>query len=173
MIHFNNLKSKIIMENQNELVVKMVFDAWNNQQKTANKLLETLTDEQLQQDVAAGKNSGIYLLGHLTSVHDDMHRILNFGAKLYPDLDAPFIKSADKSGQEFPSATLLRKYWNDVNNSLTNHFGKLNSNDWFTRHMSVSEEDFAKEPHRNKLNIIINRTNHMAYHLGQMTLLKK
>lgn len=160
------------MENQNELVVKMIFDSWNNQLRTANKLLETITDEELMKDIAPGKNSGVYLLGHLTSVHDDMHRILNFGAKLYPELDTPFIKSADKSGHEFPSTALLRKYWNDVNVSLANNISKLNMNDWFTRHMSVSEEDFVKEPHRNKLNIIISRTNHLAYHLGQMALLK-
>ena len=43
---------------------------------------------------------------------------------------------------------------------------------WLERHMSVSPEDFDKEPHRNKLNIIISRTNHIAYHLGQLVLLK-
>ena len=161
------------MENQNELIVKMVFDAWNNQQLTTAKLIETLTDEQLQQDVAPGKNTGVYLLGHLTAAHDDIHRVLNFGEKLYPELVTPFIRSADKSGNEFPSIALLRKYWNDVNVALSNHFSKLNADDWFTRHMSVSEEDFVKEPHRNKLNIIISRTNHLAYHLGQLTLLKK
>jgi len=37
--------------------------------------------------------------------------------------------------------------------------------------MAVSDEDFSKEPHRNKLNVIINRTNHMSYHLGQLILL--
>ena len=161
------------MNNQQELVVKMVFDAWNNQQLTTAKLIETLTDEQLQQDVAPGKNTGVYLLGHLTAAHDDIHRVLNFGEKLYPELVTPFIRSADKSGNEFPSIALLRKYWNDVNVALSNHFSKLNADDWFTRHMSVSEEDFVKEPHRNKLNIIISRTNHLAYHLGQLTLLKK
>jgi len=35
-----------------------------------------------------------------------------------------------------------------------------------------SAEDFAKEPHRNKLNIIISRTSHLQYHTGQIALLK-
>ena len=36
----------------------------------------------------------------------------------------------------------------------------------------VSAEDFAKEPHRNKLNLIINRTNHQNTHYGQLIYLK-
>jgi hypothetical protein len=38
--------------------------------------------------------------------------------------------------------------------------------------MTVSPEDFAKEPHRNRLNVLISRTNHMANHIGQLLLLK-
>jgi hypothetical protein len=45
--------------------------------------------------------------------------------------------------------------------------------EWFTRHNNVSAADFANEPHRNKLNIIINRTNHTSYHLGQLVYLAK
>jgi hypothetical protein len=37
----------------------------------------------------------------------------------------------------------------------------------------MTEEDFEKEPGRNKLSVLINRTNHMAYHLGQLVLLKQ
>ncbi len=38
---------------------------------------------------------------------------------------------------------------------------------------AVTAEDFAREPHRNKLNIVLNRTGHVSYHLGQLVLLKK
>jgi hypothetical protein len=38
--------------------------------------------------------------------------------------------------------------------------------------MDISEQDFAKEPMRNKLNVLINRTNHLAYHYGQLRLIK-
>jgi hypothetical protein len=55
---------------------------------------------------------------------------------------------------------------------LSEHFSKLSFTEWFQKHNAVSETDFAKEPHRNKLNIVINRTNHLANHLGQLLLLK-
>jgi hypothetical protein len=45
--------------------------------------------------------------------------------------------------------------------------------DWLGRHTAVSEEDFQKEKHRNKLNVLISRTNHAGYHLGQLVYLKE
>jgi len=47
----------------------------------------------------------------------------------------------------------------------------MTSEDWLSRHTSVSEEDFAADPLRNKLNVLIGRTNHESYHLGQANLL--
>jgi hypothetical protein len=42
----------------------------------------------------------------------------------------------------------------------------------FQRHNSVSTVDFAKEPRRHKLNIIINKTNHLVKYCGQLVLMK-
>ena len=50
--------------------------------------------------------------------------------------------------------------------------GKMMPDDWFSRHTAMTDEDFEKEPGRNKLSVVINRTNHMAYHLGQLVLVK-
>jgi hypothetical protein len=36
----------------------------------------------------------------------------------------------------------------------------------------MTDEDFAKNPARNKLSVLLNRTSHVAYHLGQMLLAK-
>jgi len=38
------------------------------------------------------------------------------------------------------------------------------------RHTAVSEEDFEREPHRNRFTVLLGRTTHLAYHLGQATL---
>jgi hypothetical protein len=50
---------------------------------------------------------------------------------------------------------------------------KMTSEEWFKKHNSVSAEDFAKEPHQNKLNIVINRTNHLAAHCGKLVFLRE
>jgi hypothetical protein len=42
--------------------------------------------------------------------------------------------------------------------------------DWLQRHTAVSEEDFAKDTSRNRFAILLSRTNHLSYHLGQAVL---
>jgi hypothetical protein len=54
---------------------------------------------------------------------------------------------------------------------LQEKFEIMKPEEWFEKHSAISEEDFAKEPHRNKLNIIITRTSHLQYHSGQIVLL--
>lgn len=161
------------MISQQQIVIKMAVDPWNTQVARADKLFDGLSDEQLNEEVAKGRNSGIYLLGHLTAVHDTLFPLLGLGEKLYPELEAIFIKNPDKSGIEKPATKNLRNYWSEVNNKLAQHFNQFTAKEWFQKHTSVSDEDFEKEPHRNKLNVLLNRTNHLVYHLGQLAFLKK
>lgn len=154
-----------------ELFIKMAVSAWDIQNSRVTKLLETLSDEQLSADTAPGRNSGTYLLGHLIAVSDNLLPLMGWGEKLYPQLDVIFLKNPDKSGLEAPSLTVLKGYWKEINTKVDEHIRKMTADEWFTRHTAVSEEDFEKEPHRNKLNILINRTNHTSSHLGQLVYL--
>jgi hypothetical protein len=156
----------------NQTIVKMVFDRWHALVKNFSTSLDALNDEQLQQEISPGRNRGIYLLGHLVAVHDDMIRLLDFGEKVYPEFFEIFIKAPDKSVAEIPSAKELRSAWNTMNETLNSNFDKMKTDDWFGRHTAVSDEDFAKEPHRNKLNIILTRSTHLAYHHGQLVLIR-
>lgn len=158
---------------QTETAIKMVLDRWNGSIANLNKILSALTDEQLQTEVAPGKNRGIYLLGHLIAVHDDMLILLGMGEKLFPQLHEPFIKQADKVAASLPPVSDLRTLWVKQNEVLQEKFATMTTEQWFEKHTAVSEEDFLKEPHRNKLNIIITRTSHLQYHSGQLVLLGK
>lgn len=160
------------MKTQEEIFIKMVLDAWYTQIKYADDLFKVLPDQQLLNEVAPGKNRGIYLLGHLTAVHDKMLSLLGLGNPLYPHLYGIFVERSDKVSSDGPGPNELRQYWKEVNSNLTSNFSKLSPAEWFQKHTAVFEDDFAKEPHRNKLNIIVNRTNHLANHLGQLLLLK-
>ena len=156
-----------------ELFIKMVLSNWELQVNRMNGLLNKLNDDDLSAETATNRNTGIYLLGHLTAVSDALFTFLGLGERLYPSLDEAFLKNPEKSGLEKPSVNELKEYWNRVNSVLAERIGQMQPDEWFNRHTAVSEEDFAKEPHRNKLNIIINRTNHLSYHLGQLTYLLK
>lgn len=153
--------------------IKMAISAWDSHNARVNKLVTSLSDDEWLADTAPGRNSGVYLLGHLIAVSDGLFPILGFGERLYPRLENVFLESPDKSGLPTPSLAELKEYWKNVNAKLSEHISQMPADEWFTRHNSVSEADFAKEPHRNKLNIIINRTNHTSYHLGQLVYLAK
>ncbi|MDB5203917.1 MAG: hypothetical protein JWQ27_3326 [Ferruginibacter sp.] len=158
--------------NQTNTIVKMVLDRWNASLASCDNLLKQLSNEALQKEIAPGRNRGIYLLGHLVAVHDDMLILLGIGEKDYPELQEPFLKQPDKAVADLPSAATLRSYWEKQSAKLHGIFEAMQPGDWFEKHTVVSAEDFATEPHRNKLNIILTRTNHLQYHIGQLILLK-
>ena len=163
------------MKTQQEIMIKLALDAWYGQVNRTEKLIEALSDEQLQNEVAPGRNRGIYLVGHLAAVHDRMIGLMDLGERLFTFLDDAFILNPDKTkpDSDLPTAEDLREHLKEVNSVLAKYFGEMKTDDWFLKHTAVLEEDFEKEPHRNKLAILITRTNHLAYHLGQLTFLKK
>jgi uncharacterized damage-inducible protein DinB len=163
------LKERLMKVTSHEMTVQVAINSWRLVLERTNKTLSSLADDQLLKEVAPGKNRVIYLWGHLTAVHDAMFPILGLGERLHPELDAIFISSPDREAQ-LPAVGELRKYWNEVNGKLLSQFGSLSKDEWLQRHRSVSEEDYAKDPTRNRLTVLLSRTNHMSYHLGQMIL---
>jgi hypothetical protein len=157
---------------QEQLFVQLALLAWGVNINRADSLLGTLTDEQIMKEIAPGRNRGIYLLGHLLAVHDAMGEILELGERKYAALTEIFLSNPDKAGIEMPSVPTLRGYWQETNSRLAGNFSKLSAQQWFEKHHNISEEDFLREPHRNKLSVLLARTSHLAYHTGQLVLLK-
>jgi hypothetical protein len=156
---------------QQEVFIKMVLDAWNSKVSQLDKLVSELSDEQLMQEVAPGRNRGIYLLGHLTALADSIFPLLGH-EKLALHLFNPFVLTSDKQTDDLPPVSELRQDWTKVKTALAEKIAAVSPDEWFQKHTAVSEEDFAKEPHRNKLNVILSRVSHVDYHLGQLQFLK-
>ena len=156
-----------------ELSVQVAINSWRLAVERANKIFSSLTEDELLKEVAPGKNRLIYLWGHLTAINDAMLPILGLGKRLHPELDAIFVSSPDKTGTQLPPVGELRKCWDEVNAKLLSQFATLSADEWLLRHHAMSEEDYAKDPTQNRLAILLSRTNHMSYHLGQITLALK
>jgi uncharacterized damage-inducible protein DinB len=156
-----------------ELPVKVAINSWRLVLERADKIFSGLTEDQLLSEVAPGKNRVIYLWGHLIAVHDSMFSILGLGPRLHPDLDAIFIDNSDKAVAEIPSARQLKQYWDEVNAKLLSQFQSLSPDEWLLQHQAMSEDDYAKDPTRNRLAVLLSRTNHLSHHLGQVTLALK
>jgi hypothetical protein len=43
---------------------------------------------------------------------------------------------------------------------------------WLQKHTGVSDDDFIKDPMRNRLAVVMNRTSHASYHARQAALTK-
>jgi hypothetical protein len=157
----------------NEEILRLtVLNSWKLAISRLAKTLPELSDEQLQQQVAPGKNRAFYLLGHLTAMHDRMFPLLGFGDRLHPELDEPYIANPDRVVADPLSATELRRAWSEVNNRLAAALERFTLEDWLHKHTAVSDEEFVKDPTRNRLAIVLSRTNHASYHLGQAALAK-
>src|ERR1700721_400841 len=143
---------------------------WKSNVERAEKLFEGLSSEQLEQEVAPGRNRLIYLWGHLAAANDGLLSLLGIGERLHPEFDAMFTSNPDKSAPLTVSKQSLKAAWQEINQKLSVGFAKFSDSDWAQRHTAVSVEDFEREPHRNRFAGLLGRTTHLAYHLGQAAL---
>lgn len=97
--------------------------------------------------------------------------LFGFGERLYPEMHEAFLTSPDRSPvQDRFSGEDLKHRWVDVNQALFLSFEKLSPSQCLEKHTAVSEEDFKREPSRNRFTVLLRRTGHISYHLGQITL---
>lgn len=161
------------MPNDQAFFVNMVLLQWETQNKRSEKLFAQLSDEQFMQEVSPGKNTGKYLLGHLAAVNDSLFTMFSIGKPMHPELEALYLSAPDSSGSQPQTVEELRKCWTEITHALTTIFREMDPAGWYTKHAAVNDADFALEPHRNKLNVLITRIVHQGYHLGQIALLIK
>jgi hypothetical protein len=82
----------------------------------------------------------------------------------------PCLSLRRTNSAQLPAVGERRKYCNEENSRLVSEFEKLSAGEWLLRHYAMSEEDYAKDPTRNRLAVLLTRTNYMSYYLGQINL---
>ena len=156
-----------------ELLTGTALSSWKLVVSRLDQGIAALSDQDLQLEVAPGRNRIFYLVGHLTAVHDRLFPMLSLGDRVHPEFDEIFLDHPDRTFPDRVSPSQLRKAWSEVNGKLTAAFERLRPEEWLQRHNAVSVEDFAKEPLRNRLAVLLSRTNHASFHTGQIILAKK
>jgi len=155
-----------------ELLVATAVGSWKQIIGRADSVIAKYTDEQLDRHVAPGRNRVHYLIGHLVAIDDRLFTGLGIGERLHPELDAAYVTNPDGTLPDPVSTEELKKAWFEVHSKLTASFEQMTAAQWLERHTAVSEEDFAKEPLRNRLAMMLSRTNHVSMHIGQALLAK-
>jgi len=144
--------------------------AWEAQAKGITAFFEKYADADYLKPIAPGRNRPVYVLGHLIAVNDGLLPMLGFGQKLFPELEAQFLSNPDDHASTTPTLAELKLKWETQLGILAKHFRSLEPQEWLHPHKAVSDADFDNEPHRNKLSVLLSRTNHLGYHLGQLNL---
>jgi hypothetical protein len=160
-----------VLMTPDQTFVAAAISLWQQVVTRVGALCLSLDEEQLLVEVAPGKNRILYIWGHLTAVHDAMFSALRLGERLHPELDAIFISQPDRS-MPLPTSVEIAKSWDAIHTALLSRFMTLGPHEWLERHGNVSAEEFEQNSGRNRLAVLLSRTNHASYHLGQMMLAK-
>ena len=153
------------------LFIQMALKQWKLSNEKVDKIFNTISNEQYSNPIRPGSNTAAWVLCHLTYINDSLIPLLGLGQSTYPQLMG-IATAKDSSQHKAISKDELKSMWTVINSKLLLAFEDMPAEEWFNRHTSVSEEDFKKEPHRNKLNVLLSRTNHQAYHSGQLPIIK-
>jgi hypothetical protein len=154
-----------------DVLIQTAISSWEQVIKRVANLCLSCSEQQLLVEVAPGRNRILYLWGHLIAVNDAMFSVLRLGARLHPELDAVFIAQPDRSAP-LPPSTEIARCSEHVHTELLSRFKNLSAKEWLERHGNVSPEEFEGNPARNRLAVLLGRTNHASYHFGQMMLAK-
>jgi uncharacterized damage-inducible protein DinB len=143
------------------------WDAFN---RRAQKMLESISEENFNRPIFAGGNSPSWLMGHLADTEDALLELFGIRKRMFPELAKIYHHEKGNNQTGHLSKVELTAKWNEISAELDRAFKAMSESDWHGRHTAVSEEDYKKEPHRNKLNVMLSRVTHKASHLGQIAL---
>jgi uncharacterized damage-inducible protein DinB len=136
-------------------------------------MLEAISEEQFSKPIVPGGNSPSWLFGHLADTDDMLLELFGIGTRLHPELGKIYHHERGVNQTGHLSKAELVANWKEVLTALDQAFKNMKEADWHNRHTAVSEEDFKKEPQRNKLNVMLSRVTHKASHLGQIAMQAK
>src|SRR5437016_9499711 len=100
---------------------------WRSTVDRAGKLFGNLSQEQLLQEVAPGKNRLIYLWGHLTAFNDALIPLLGFGPRIHPEIDLMFVANPDRTVSTILLGEDLKIIWQETSSFCGQDFQSCRS----------------------------------------------
>src|ERR1043166_7989271 len=94
---------------------KLLYEMWKAMSVWTSGIINSLSEVELQQRIAPGKNHGIWILGHLVESEDDLSLFIGTGELGFPEYEKTFgqgSKLLDVS--EYPSSEVLKEQLKEV-----------------------------------------------------------
>lgn len=145
---------------------------WEAYNKRTQKVLDALNNENYFKPIVDGGNSPSWIMGHLADTDDKLLELFGIGKRMFPEMEKIYHHERGANQTGHLSKEELNTKWKAILAELDKAFKAMSESDWLGRHQAVSEEDFKKEPQRNKLNVMLSRVSHKASHLGQVAMMK-
>ena len=153
-----------------KLLSQTVLNSWKSVNQRVSALIAQMSEENIQFEIAPGRNRALYIVGHLTAVSDRMFPLLGVGERRFPNLDAVYLEHPDRTAADPLAPADLKAAWQDLAARLTDALEAFTPDEWLQKHTAVSDADFVKDPSRNRMAVVLARTNHISYHMGQLML---
>lgn len=143
---------------------------WDTYNKRMQKVLDELSDEKYGLALISGGNSPSWILGHLADTDDKLLELMGISGRLHPEWSTIYHHERGKNQDGHLKRAELITKWKQVVADLDKAFKSWDEKEWLSRHTAVTAEEFSREPHRNKLNVMLGRVAHKASHLGQVVM---
>lgn len=153
-----------------EILIHSALSVWRLYDTRIIRAFHPLSEAELQKEVAPGRNRLLYLWGHLTAVSDSLFPLLTIGPKLYPDLESMFLSNPDGAVSNYYTGAQVKEASAQIHQALWHAFNRWTVREWLAPHAAAKH--LNGDPTRNRFSVMVNRTAHMAYHLGQAILAK-
>jgi DinB superfamily len=153
--------------------IEICLVQWDTYNRRMQKMLDALSAENYFKAIVPGGNSPSWLMGHLADTDDALLELFGIRKRMFPELAKIYHHEKGTNQSGHLSKDELNTQWKAILAELDKTFKSMSESDWHSRHMAVTEEDFKKEPQRNKLNVMLSRVSHKASHLGQVAMQEK
>src|SRR5260370_7724712 len=102
-----------------KLLSQTVLNSWKSVNRGVRELIAQLSEEQIQGEIAPGRNRALYIVGHLTAVSDRMLPLLGISERRFPNLDSVYLEHPDRTEEDPLAPTELKAAWQDLATRLT------------------------------------------------------
>jgi hypothetical protein len=89
-------------------IIKQVIAFWQNNNGEITAFFNKHPNDKYRQQVSPGRNSAIYILGHLITVSDSLFPLFGLGEQRYPELSIFLGSSESKIVHDFTIAELKK-----------------------------------------------------------------
>ncbi|MEO8209783.1 MAG: DinB family protein [bacterium] len=133
--------------------------------------INSLSDEDFKMELSPGKNTGVWILGHLVVSDDDLSTFLGKGKLLFPEYVKLFGQGTKVQPVEnYPDVAALKKSWKQVSERNKIIYSELTDKELNEPHAMI--EDFEKDYFKTKERVIMAWQLHQVYHTGQLAIIK-